>query len=187
MKIFSVRHIDGEIDVRHKCETVVARLKEKQFMPQFCDELDCVFVIAAKVSRVGRSIRRQYASRYRDEMTAGVEMWSSNLAKELSSKQLSNDIAHTFDNSVLLPLPFNAIGSSEYSCYVNGEKQGVICWSDAEKIVDDAISHISKYVTLKLGDVIMVEIDKLPSYVVKRGDRVGVALNENAAREVVIN
>ncbi len=182
MKIFCVNipQKGATPQVYNKCETAAVRHFTRQYMPLFCTQMNYNISLAVKVSKVGRSIKREFASRYRSEISVVVDMWSSELSNTLAEGGAPRHLAHTFDGSLLLPITFiepNSTSDTLFSCSVNGECIGNLNWDIGKEFIDDTISYISQFVTLKLGDIIAVNIGADFSGVITRGSSFKVTID----------
>lgn len=124
------------------------------FLPDFDSQWSAEFYLALKVCRLGKCISEKFAHRYYDRFTVAMRLVPVNVTAELRSQGLPTAIGDIFDNALTLGSwietpdiaeSFN-ITANEDSVSINNLKQ----------IADEAIATVSRYTTLKTGDVIMI-------------------------------
>ena len=115
--------------------------------------------ILVKISRVGKHIDRKFAHKYYDEIGLGIDFTARDLQKELKSKGLPWEKAKSFDGAAVIGTfiskdTFKDVNTIEFSLQKNEEvvqkgNTNLMLWK-----IDALIEYISKYFTLKIGDVI---------------------------------
>jgi len=109
---------------------------------------------------LGKSINRKFASRYYDEITVGIDMTARDLQRKLKNEGLPWEISKSFDNSAVIGkfVSLNEEGwnidAILFRLDIDGKtvQQG----NTAEMIfkTDEIIEYISRFITLKTGDLI---------------------------------
>lgn len=120
------------------------------FLPDWAGAWDAQPLLAIRVSRLGKAIAPGFAHRYYDAMAAGLMLIPRDLLSELHAASLPEGLTGAFDGCLQLgpwmPLPQRpvsvACGDSEIT--VTPEGLGA----------DQAVALLSRYLTLKQGDVI---------------------------------
>lgn len=193
MKIFVVEIHKNEKPLFYiKPETTQIRNNEALFIPLFCEELRYEFAYAIKINRVTKSICKKFASRCWNEFGVVTNYWAGDM---VDSKQYNGnfmDIAYSFDRSFALP---NEFLSSELlqqrnnitACgYVNDKEMVTLRWNDIQESIDDIISYISDFITLKIGDVIMIKSKDNANYVAKINDKIELKIENKIIVETLI-
>lgn len=143
-----------------KPDTALLRNNAPFFYPNFSKDVHHEVELVVRINKVGRSIGEKFASRYYSEVGLGVDFTARDVQQRCKEKGLPWEIAKAFDfsaplSSQFLPLSeFDSVANIPFSLVKNGEvvQQG----STSEMIfsVDQIIAYVSKFVTLKIGDLI---------------------------------
>lgn len=143
-----------------KPDTALLRNNTPFFYPDFSKDIQHEVELVVKIGRVGRCIAEKFAPRYYSEIGLGIDFTARDIQQECKQKRLPWEIAKAFDyssplSSTFLPLSdFESIDNIDFSLYKNDAL--VQKGNSAEMIfnVNRIISYVSKYVTLKIGDLI---------------------------------
>ena len=103
------------------------------------------------------------------------------LQGELESASAPSWLAVTFDNSFLASDFFaDSVLKPTITaeCLVNNGKRSDLYMSDMLDNISDIISYISKYVTLKIGDVVMLSDPNSKGTIINKGETITVSLND---------
>jgi 2-keto-4-pentenoate hydratase/2-oxohepta-3-ene-1,7-dioic acid hydratase in catechol pathway len=138
-----------------------ALLKDNKpfFLPDFSSEIHHEIELVIKISRLGKNIDAKFAGRYYDEIGLGIDFTARDVQRQLIEKGLPWEKAKAFDASAVLGKfhPKEELGNPGqilFSLKRNGE---VVQSGDSQLMIfpfDTIIEHVSKYVTLKIGDLI---------------------------------
>lgn len=165
-------------------DTALLRNNDPFYIPSFTNEVHYEVELVVKINRIGKNIAPKFAHRYYEEIGIGIDFTARDLQSKLKSKGLPWANAKGFDYSA--PISKTFINKSEFSSVddINFSllKNGVEVQkgNSSEMIfkIDELISYISQFYTLKIGDLIYtgtppgvgkVEIgDKLEAFIEKR-------------------
>jgi len=129
------------------------------FLPDFSSEIHYETEIVIKINRLGKNIAESFAHRYYDEATVGIDFTARDLQKSLRSRQLPWELCKAFDNSAVTGkfLPLENLGNVNrlpFHLDINGQtvQQG----NTQQMIfsVDKIITYVSRFFTLRMGDLI---------------------------------
>ena len=134
------------------------------FMPDFCEGGSMRTLLVYRICRLGKNISRKFAHRYWDAVTVGVHLRADKLANELTEAGLPLDMALNFDSAMPVGefIPSSELtadgGAIEYSLLSGADSTPLQSLSTAHwpVSIDTIIEHISRYYTLKIGDLIAV-------------------------------
>lgn len=173
MKIFAVGmnyllHNEELEGAQYKPETPViftkadsSLLKDKKpfFIPDDLGRIDYETELVVRICRLGKSIPQQFAHRYYDAVTVGIDFTARDLQRKLRNNGHPWDLCKGFDGSAAIGewMPINKfrdIQAIHFHLDINGHKVQEGCSSDMLFKVDELIAYISKYFTLKTGDLI---------------------------------
>lgn len=135
-------------------------LKQHPFViPEFSEDIHHEIEIIVKVSKVGKYIEPKFAHKYYDEISVGIDFTARDLQEELKSKGLPWEKAKSFDGSAVLGdfLPKKQFNSLENITFELTNNNKTVQKSNSNRMVwniDELISYVSQYFTLKIGDII---------------------------------
>lgn len=142
-----------------KPDTALLKGDKPFFLPDFSDEVHYETELVVKINRLGKNIGEPFAYRYYDEITVGIDFTARDLQRKQKELGLPWEIAKGFDNSAAIG---KFISKNEVSEIQNVDfrldinNQTVQQGNTKEMIysVDKIISYISRFFTLKIGDLI---------------------------------
>ncbi len=142
-----------------KPDTAILLKKQPFFIPDFSDEIHHEVELLVKIKKVGKHIDKKFAHKYYDEIGLGIDFTARDLQKQLKDKGLPWEKCKAFDGSAVIGswLPktqFNDVNNISFSLLKNDVviQQGntsYMLWK-----IDEIIEYVSKYFTLKIGDII---------------------------------
>ena len=112
-----------------------------------------------KIDRLGKNIAERFAHRYYNEVTVGIDFTARDLQRELRAKGSPWEISKAFDNSAVIGafVPLDRVGDINripFHLDINGQKVQEGNTSDMLFPVDKIIAYVSRFFTLKIGDLI---------------------------------
>jgi 2-keto-4-pentenoate hydratase/2-oxohepta-3-ene-1,7-dioic acid hydratase in catechol pathway len=135
-------------------------LKQHPFViPEFSNEIHHEIEIIVKINKVGKYIDTKFAHKYYDEISVGIDFTARDLQNELKSKGLPWEKSKAFDGSAVLGefLPKSQFNSLENLTFeLTNNTKTVQKGNSSEMLfrIDELISFVSQYFTLKIGDII---------------------------------
>lgn len=130
------------------------------FIPDFTERCEYETEIVVRISRLGRSIAPRWAHRYYDAVTVGIDFTARDLQQDLRAQGLPWELCKGFDGSAVLgrfiPLTFleRSIQDLHFHLDINGQTVQTGHTADMLHPVDELVSYISRFFTLKTGDLI---------------------------------
>ena len=163
-----------------KPDTAILLKKQPFFIPDFSDDVHHEVEVLVKINKVGKHIDKKFAHKYYDEIGLGIDFTARDLQSKLKEKGLPWEKAKAFDGAAVIGswLPVNKIqnvDTIEFSLKKNDEivqkgNTSHMLWK-----IDELIEYVSKYFTLKIGDIIftgtpagvgkVIASDKLKGYI----------------------
>lgn len=142
-----------------KPDTSVLVKNQPFFIPDFSNDVHHEVEILVKISKVGKYIDKKFAHKYYDQIGLGIDFTARDLQNELKSKGLPWEKAKGFDGAAVtgewLPKSdFKDLNDINFSMKKNGEVVQKGNTSQMLWKIDELIEYISKYFTLKIGDII---------------------------------
>ncbi|MBO6880691.1 MULTISPECIES: fumarylacetoacetate hydrolase family protein [Winogradskyella] len=142
-----------------KPDTSILLKKQPFFIPEFSDDVHHEVEVLVKIKKVGKYIDKKFAHKYYDEIGLGIDFTARDLQAQLKAKGLPWEKAKAFDGAAVIGkwLPktqFQNIDNINFSLKKNDE---VVQSGNTELMlwkIDELIEYVSKYFTLKIGDII---------------------------------
>lgn len=135
-------------------------LKQHPFViPEFSEDIHHEIEIIVKISKVGKYIEPKFAHKYYDEISVGIDFTARDLQAKLKAKGLPWEKAKAFDGSAVIGdfLPKEQFSSSENLTFELTNNGKSVQMGDSAYMlwkIDELISYVSQYFTLKIGDII---------------------------------
>ncbi|MGB4577667.1 MAG: fumarylacetoacetate hydrolase family protein, partial [Paludibacter sp.] len=129
------------------------------YIPDFTDELHYETELIIKINRLGKNIASKYAHRYYTEIGLGVDFTARDLQRRLKTEGKPWEISKAFDNSAVIGdfLPIEQLGNVQdirFRLDLNGNTVQQGHSADMIFPVDELIAYVSRFFTLKIGDII---------------------------------
>ncbi|MDR3308642.1 MAG: fumarylacetoacetate hydrolase family protein [Tannerella sp.] len=128
--------------------------------PNLKSEIHHEVEIVVKISRLGKNIAEQFAYRYYDEITAGIDFTARDLQRRLRSQGLPWELSKAFDGSAVVGdfIPLTKVGNEIQNIDFHLDIDGVTVQHgntrDMLFTVDKIIAYVSCFFSLKMGDLI---------------------------------
>ena len=142
-----------------KPETSILLKKQPFFIPDFSNDIHYEVEVLVKINRVGKHIDKKFAHKYYNEIGLGIDFTARDLQNDLREKGLPWERAKGFDGSAVIGSWISVseipnINAIEFSLKKNDEivqngNTSQMLWQ-----IDEIIEYVSKYFTLKIGDII---------------------------------
>jgi 2-keto-4-pentenoate hydratase/2-oxohepta-3-ene-1,7-dioic acid hydratase in catechol pathway len=135
-------------------------LKQHPFViPEFTDDVHHEVELIVKINKVGKYIEPKFASNYYDEIGLGIDFTARDLQAKLKENGLPWEKAKSFDGSAVIGEFYpksdsKSLEDLEFKLVKNGE---IVQLGNTKHMIwkiDELISHVSQYFTLKKGDII---------------------------------
>lgn len=135
-------------------------LKQHPFViPEFSDDIHHEIEIIVRINKVGKYIEPKFAHKYYDEISVGIDFTARDLQQKLKDKGLPWEKAKAFDGAAVIGefLPktqFESIENLTFELTNNGKtvqkgNNSHMLWK-----IDELVSYVSQFFTLKIGDII---------------------------------
>lgn len=139
-----------------------ALLKDNKpfFIPDFSNDIHHEIEIVIRINRLGKNIAERFAHRYYDELTVGIDFTARDLQSELKLKGLPWELSKGFDNSAVIGEFVSkedlsgSMDNLKFELLKNSNQVQIGNSSDMIHSVDKIIAYVSRFFTLKIGDII---------------------------------
>ena len=142
-----------------KPDTSLLQKNNPFFIPDFSRLINYELELLVKINRIGKYIQPKYAFKYYREIGLGIDFTARDIQHQLKEKGLPWEKAKGFDGSALIgewfdKSNFEDINKLDFHLLKNGivtqsGNSSQMIWK-----IDELISEISKFFTLKIGDII---------------------------------
>lgn len=143
-----------------KPDTSILPKKQPFYIPDFTNDLHYEVEIVVRVNKLGKNIKEKFASAYYNEIGIGIDFTARDVQKDCKAKGLPWEKAKGFDYSAPIGDTFlkmdeiDNLNDLDFKLYKNGEIVQNGNTKDMIFNVDQIISYVSQFVTLKIGDLI---------------------------------
>jgi acylpyruvate hydrolase len=142
-----------------KPDTALLKDVDEFYLPDLNSEIHFECELVVKINKAGKNIAAEFAQKYYSEITLGLDLTARDLQAKCKEKGLPWEIAKAFDNSA--PISNKWINVADISLpdlsfqfFQNGELKQHGFTKDMIFSIDTIISYVSKFITLKTGDLI---------------------------------
>ncbi|MBQ3555976.1 MAG: fumarylacetoacetate hydrolase family protein [Bacteroidales bacterium] len=141
-----------------KPESAILKDGKPFFYPDWSSQIEYEAEIVVRIDRLGKNIQSKFAYRYYNSYTIGIDF----TARDYQAKARVNgnpwDISKGFDGSAVvgdfIPTNGEKLGEKEFYLNINGNEVQRGNSKDMIFSIDDIVAYVSKFYTLKKGDLI---------------------------------
>lgn len=142
-----------------KPDTALLKNGNPFFYPEFTNDLHYECELVVQIQKVGKNIAEKFAPKYYSKVTLGIDFTARDLQQNCKEKGLPWEIAKAFEHSAPISNKLIEISSLDFEnltfeLYKNGEKVQTGHTSDMIFSIDKLITYVSKFMTLKTGDLL---------------------------------
>jgi len=143
-----------------KPDTSILLDKNPFFIPDFSNDIHHEVEVVVKINRLGKHIDEKFAHKYYDQIGLGIDFTARDLQNKLKEKGLPWEKCKAFDGATVVSRTFidkkelGDLNNLDFQLFKNDQLQqdgntSLMLWK-----IDELISYVSKYFTLKIGDLI---------------------------------
>lgn len=140
-----------------KPDSSILNQREPFYIPDFSDDIHYETELIIRINRTGKHVSEKFAHKYYDQISVGIDFTARDLQQKLKEKGLPWELAKGFDRSAVLGKWQNKANFTvpyHFKMHLNNEpvQQGdtsLMLFS-----IDKIITFVSRYYTLKIGDII---------------------------------
>ena len=164
-----------------KPDTALLKDNAPFYYPSFSNDIHYEAELVYKICKNGKSILPQFAHKYYEEITIGIDFTARDIQEQCKKKGLPWEKAKSFDQSAVIgkfiPLSKeNVQHPLQFGLDINGNMVQQGTSSDMIFSIDQILAYVSQFITLKTGDLIFTGT---PAGVgpIKIGDKLTASLN----------
>lgn len=142
-----------------KPDTAIPLRNQPFFIPDFSNQIQHEIEIVIKINKNGKHISKEFSHKYYNELTVGIDFTARDIQDQLKQEGQSWEKAKAFDGSAPIGTFINKneitdINNVNFKLLVNNQLQQKGNTNDMIFKIDEIISYVSKFFTLKTGDLI---------------------------------
>ncbi|MGI8892564.1 MAG: fumarylacetoacetate hydrolase family protein [Bacteroidia bacterium] len=142
-----------------KPDTAIPQARTPFYLPDFSNDVHHEVELVLKINKMGKNIQEKFASNYYSEIAVGIDFTARDLQNKLKEKGLPWEKAKAFDGSApmssFIPIAdFPDKKNINFILLKNKEQVQHGNTADLLFNFDKLVSYISKFFTLKKGDLI---------------------------------
>ncbi len=191
MKLFSIIDYDKDKKINFFTiqETAIISSKLPFFLPYFSKYIIPRLCFVIKISKVGRHISQRFAYKYYNLYSLAIHFIAQDILNNIKSQSLPWDIAVSYDASLSLGNFYPYICEENKILNINikynHDIQQIINYQVNNNIINTMISEISKFFTLKNGDIILFPITNINQRIMEN-DIINLYIDNNNVLKVKI-
>lgn len=129
------------------------------FIPDFSNEVHYETELVVRINRLGKNIAPRFASRYYDAVTVGIDFTARDLQRKFREAGNPWELSKGFDSSAAIGTfvsveRFKDIQCLDFHLDIDGQTVQRGYTGDMLFKIDDIIAYVSRFVTLKIGDLL---------------------------------
>lgn len=162
-----------------KPDSALLRKNMPFFIPDFSNEIHHEVEVVIKINRVGKCIEEEFAHRYYSEFALGIDFTARDIQNEFRKNGFPWELCKGFDGAAFVsefhPIADHDLGNLNFSLERNATLVQKGNTKDMAFGFDCIVSFVSRYFTLKKGDLIftgtpegvgkVISRDKLTGYI----------------------
>lgn len=142
-----------------KADSAILKNNQPFFYPDWSNEIHYEVELVIRIDKLGKNVEPEFAHRYYSEIGLGIDFTARDIQRKSKEKGLPWTSAKAFDGSApvssfIAKEPFRDIQNVDFSLELNDKQVQKGNTKDMIFTVDELISHLSKFFTLKIGDLI---------------------------------
>ena len=148
-----------------KPDTAILKNNDPFYYPDYSRDIHHEIELILRISKEGKNIASQFASKYYDAIGLGIDFTARDLQTKAKNKGLPWTLAKGFNGSApiseFLPIAdFPDLNNINFKLLVNGQEKQAGNSSLMLNTFDDMIAYMSHFITLKKGDIIFTGTPK---------------------------
>lgn len=173
-----------------KPDTAIQPKGHPFFIPDFSSKIHHEVELVIKICKSGKKIEEKFAYKYYNEIGLGIDFTARDIQDECKALGLPWERAKSFDGSAQIGYKFInknnlELNNIDFSLYKNDEKVQFGNSKDMLFSFDYIITYVSKFLTLKIGDLIYTGTPEGVGRVIAGDKLTGFIANEEMFKVIV--
>jgi 2-keto-4-pentenoate hydratase/2-oxohepta-3-ene-1,7-dioic acid hydratase in catechol pathway len=130
------------------------------FIPDWSSDVHYEVELVLRIDKLGKNIEEKFADRYYSEIGLGIDFTARDIQEDLKKKSLPWEKAKGFDGSAVISEKFIPVAQfrklNEIDFSLDKNKNRVQTGNSRDMIFsfDQIIAYVSRFMTLKIGDLV---------------------------------
>jgi 2-keto-4-pentenoate hydratase/2-oxohepta-3-ene-1,7-dioic acid hydratase in catechol pathway len=142
-----------------KPDSSILKNNKPFFLPDFSDNIHYEVEIVVKISKLGKGIAAKFAPRYYDELTLGIDITARDIQSRQAKAGLPWELSKCFDGAApigkFIPVKnITDVRDIDFRLEINGTTVQKGNSSDMIAGINEIVEYVSRFFTLKTGDLI---------------------------------
>ncbi|HEX2970533.1 MAG TPA: fumarylacetoacetate hydrolase family protein [Bacteroidales bacterium] len=142
-----------------KPDSALLKKNKPFFLPDFSDNIQYEVEIVIKITKLGKGIEARFAHRYYDEISIGIDITARDIQSRNAKAGMPWELSKCFDGAAPVGefIPVSSVKdvlNLDFSLDINGKTVQSSNSADMIFNINYLIEYVSRYFTLKTGDLI---------------------------------
>jgi len=142
-----------------KPDSAILQKRNPFFIPDFSQDIHYEVELVIRIKKTGKHIQKKFAHKYYDEIGLGIDFTARDIQEQCKDEGLPWEKAKAFDGSCVIGnfISLNTLKDSKNIQFLLEKNEEVVQEGHSGDMLfgfDELIKYISKYFTLKIGDLI---------------------------------
>lgn len=142
-----------------KPDSALLKNNKPFFLPDFSENIQYEVEIVIKITKLGKGIEARFAHRYYDELTLGIDITARDIQSKNAKAGMPWELSKCFDGAAPVGkfIPVSSIKDPynlDFRLEINDRIVQQSSSSDMIFGINEIIEYVSKFFTLKTGDLI---------------------------------
>ncbi len=142
-----------------KADSALLKDGKPFFIPDFTEQCDYETELVVRICRLGKNIAPRFARRYYDAVTVGIDFTARDMQRRLREEGRPWELCKGFDGSAAVGtfVPVDELTDIQrlhFRLDINGRSVQRGVSGDMIFTVDELIAYVSRFYTLKMGDLL---------------------------------
>lgn len=142
-----------------KPDTTIGQSNTPFYLPDFSSAIHHEIELIVRINRIGKHIQEEFASKYYDQISVGIDFTARDLQAQLKAKGLPWEKSKSFDGATVVgewvdKTQFKNLQNLDFELTNNGKVVQKGNTAMMLYTIDQLIAYVSQYFTLKIGDVL---------------------------------
>lgn len=152
--------VNSEPVIFLKPDSAILKDGKPFFLPDFSNEVHYETEVVVRICRLGKHIASRFARRYYDAVTVGIDFTARDLQRKFREAGNPWELCKGFDNSaaigdfISLEQAGGDVQNLDFHLDIDGKEVQRGNTADMLFRVDDIIAYVSRFMTLKIGDLL---------------------------------
>ncbi|MCI7729682.1 MAG: fumarylacetoacetate hydrolase family protein [Bacteroidales bacterium] len=152
-------NLPAEPTIFLKPDSSLLRDNKPFFIPRFSNQIEHEIEIVVRIDKLGKNIEERFAHRYYSHIALGVDFTARDLQNKYKDAGQPWELSKGFDNSAVISefVPISEFGNINIINFELYKNSALVQKGNTSQMlfsVDKIIEFVSKYFTLKIGDLI---------------------------------